>query len=109
MRWVIAVDYTWRKTWRDTEDGGSGCVLRGCPKCGGEMKTIAFINAGEVIRDILGHLGEPVDPPRMAPECGQPLREAVGEGCAVQTLPEICREITVDDGWKARGIFRGWW
>ena len=29
------------------------------PKCGGEMRIIAFITEGAVIREILGHLGEP--------------------------------------------------
>lgn len=27
-----------------------------CPKCGGDMRIIAFINEGPVIREILGHL-----------------------------------------------------
>ena len=30
-----------------------------CPKCGGAMKIIAFITEPVVIREILGHLGEP--------------------------------------------------
>ena len=49
-----------------------------CPKCGGEMKTgemkiIAFITVGTVIRQILGHLDEPTSPPRLMPARGPPL------------------------------------
>jgi len=51
-----------------------------CPKCGGTMKIIAFIDEGDVIREILTHLGEPVDPPRIAPARGPPLWEAAGQG-----------------------------
>ena len=46
-----------------------------CPKCGGEMRIIAFINGGPVIREILGHLGEPTSAPRIAPARGPPLWE----------------------------------
>ena len=56
-----------------------------CPKCGGTMKIIAFINAGETIREILTHLGEPVDPPRIAPARGPPLWEAA-DGQSDDTL-----------------------
>ena len=38
-----------------------------CPKCGGMMKIIAFIDEGDAIQEGLAHLGEPVDPPRIAP------------------------------------------
>lgn len=46
-----------------------------CPKCGGDMRIIAFINEGPVMRDILGHLGEPTSAPRLAPARGSPLWE----------------------------------
>ena len=46
-----------------------------CPKCGGEMRIIAFINDGPVIREILSHLGEPTSAPRIAPARGPPLWE----------------------------------
>ena len=62
-----------------------------CPKCGGMMKIIAFIDEGEVIREILTHLGEPVDPPRIAPAHGPPLWEAAGQcgdDLLIQPLPE---------------------
>ena len=62
-----------------------------CPKCGGTMKIIAFIDEGEAVREILAHLGEPVDPPCIAPAHGPPLWEAAGSGgddLLIQTLPE---------------------
>ena len=62
-----------------------------CPKCGGTMKIIAFIDEGDAVREILAHLGEPVDPPRIAPAHGPPLWEAAGSGgddLLIQPLPE---------------------
>jgi hypothetical protein len=44
-----------------------------CPRCGAEMRIIAIITAGPAVRDILGHLGEPTAPPRIAPAPGPPL------------------------------------
>ena len=49
-----------------------------CPKCGGEMKIIAFITEAMVIREILGHLGEPTSPPGLLPARGPPLWEMTG-------------------------------
>lgn len=65
-----------------------------CPKCGGTMKIIAFIDEGEAIREILTCLGEPVDPPRIAPARGPPLWEAAGQGgdtdaLLAQPMPEF--------------------
>jgi len=37
-----------------------------CPRCGGDMRVIAFITDGPSVRDILGHRGEPTAPPRIA-------------------------------------------
>jgi hypothetical protein len=34
-----------------------------CPACGGEIRLIAFITETGLIRKILPHLGEPVEPP----------------------------------------------
>ena len=62
-----------------------------CPKCGGMMKIIAFIDEGDAVREILAHLGEPVDPPRIAPARAPPLWEAAGQGgddFLIQPLPE---------------------
>jgi hypothetical protein len=46
-----------------------------CPRCGGEMRIIAFIIDGPVIREILSHLGEPTSAPRIAPARSPPLWE----------------------------------
>ncbi|MEK7737392.1 MAG: transposase [Pseudomonadota bacterium] len=51
-----------------------------CPKCGSEMRIIAFIIEAQVVREILTHLGEPTSPPRMAPARGPPLWEAAMTG-----------------------------
>jgi len=40
------------------------------------MRIIAFITDAPTVRDILGHLGEPTAPPRIAPARGPPLWEA---------------------------------
>jgi hypothetical protein len=61
-----------------------------CPKCGGEMRIIAFITEAIVIREILSHLGEPTSPPRLRPARGPPLWEMhVGGSDAIdpQALP----------------------
>ncbi len=55
------------------------------------MKIIAFVNEGATAREILSHLGEPVDPPRMAPARAPPRWEAAGQGSEdflVQPPPE---------------------
>ena len=46
-----------------------------CPQYGGDMRIIAFINEGLVIREILGHLGEPTSAPSLAPARGPALWE----------------------------------
>lgn len=46
-----------------------------CPKCGGEMRIIAFINEGPVIREILGRVGERTSAPIMTKARGPPLWE----------------------------------
>ena len=58
-----------------------------CPKCGGEMRIIAFINDGPGIREILGHLGEPTSAPRIAPARGPPLWEVPVAGQAKREAP----------------------
>lgn len=63
-----------------------------CPKCGGTMRIIAFIDDGEAIRKILQHLGEPTTPPPLAPARGPPLWEGAGQGDAdplAQPIPEF--------------------
>ena len=56
------------------------------------MKIIAFIDEGEAAREILAHLGEPVDPPRIAPAHRPPLWEAAGQdgdNLLIPPLPEF--------------------
>lgn len=55
------------------------------------MKIIAFIDEGEAVRKILAHLGEPADPPCIAPAHGPPLWVAAGSGgddLLIQPLPD---------------------
>ena len=54
---------------------------------------IAFIDEGEAIREIFTHVGEPDDPPRIAPARDPPLWEAAGQGgdadaLLAQPMPE---------------------
>ena len=51
-----------------------------CPRCGGEMRIIAFITEAAVIQAIPGHLGEPKQPPRLRPARGPPLWEMPDRG-----------------------------
>ncbi|MGB7988727.1 MAG: transposase [Candidatus Methylophosphatis roskildensis] len=51
-----------------------------CPKCGGELRIIAFVTEAVSVRQILAHLGEPTSPPRMAPARGPPLWEMTDAG-----------------------------
>jgi hypothetical protein len=43
-----------------------------CPRCGGELRLIAFITRPEAIGNILTHLGEPIIPPPLAPRARAP-------------------------------------
>jgi hypothetical protein len=49
-----------------------------CPMRGGEMRMIAFITEGPVIREMLDQPGEPSSPPRLAPARGPPLWDLSG-------------------------------
>ena len=46
-----------------------------CPRCGGELRIIAFITAALVVQKILAHLGEPTSAPRLAKARAPPLWE----------------------------------
>ncbi len=50
-----------------------------CPRCGADMRIIAFVTDGVSVRRILTHIGEPTDPPRIAPARGPPAQEAEAE------------------------------
>jgi len=43
-----------------------------CPHCGADMRIIAFVTDGVSVRRILNHIGEPAQPPRIAPARGPP-------------------------------------
>jgi hypothetical protein len=43
-----------------------------CPACGGDIRLIAFITDPAPIRKILEAIGEPLDPPPLAPARGPP-------------------------------------
>jgi hypothetical protein len=44
-----------------------------CPKCGGQMRLIAFITEGMQIKKILDHIGVDSEPPHISPARGPPL------------------------------------
>ena len=52
-----------------------------CPKCGGQMRLIAFITEGMQTRKILEHIGVDFEPPHIAPAREPPL----WCGCDAQT------------------------
>ena len=43
-----------------------------CPRCGAEMRIVAFITETAPIERILTHIGEPAEPPRISPARGPP-------------------------------------
>ena len=51
-----------------------------CPKCGAEMRIIAFITDAPAVRQILACLGEPTSAPPTAPARGPPLWEMPDAG-----------------------------
>ncbi len=46
-----------------------------CPHCGADMRIIAFVTDGVAVGRILKHIGEPAQPPRVAPARGPPAWE----------------------------------
>jgi hypothetical protein len=64
-----------------------------CPACGGDIRLIAFITEPGPIRQILTHLGEPLEPPPVSPARGPPtdwgeLVQAHDDREAVQVSPD---------------------
>ncbi|MEY3123987.1 MAG: hypothetical protein RLZZ573_507 [Pseudomonadota bacterium] len=59
-----------------------------CPICGGQMRIIAFITHRADIRQILDHIGEESEPPRITPARGPPLWDEcdaqAGEGSHIE-------------------------
>ena len=52
-----------------------------CPRCGGQMRLIAFITEGAQIRRILDHIGVDSEPPHVSPARRPPL----WDDCDAQT------------------------
>ncbi|MCP3878559.1 MAG: IS91 family transposase, partial [Sulfitobacter sp.] len=72
-----------------------------CPQCGADMRIIAFVTDGVSVRRILTHIGEPADPPRIAPARGPPAWEAEAEALQLvdtiaQPEPDFSFDQTVD-------------
>jgi len=64
-----------------------------CPACGGDIRLVAFITEPAPIRKILLHLGEPLEPPLLAPARGPPTSWAEpvqvhDDRDAIQASPE---------------------
>ena len=64
-----------------------------CPRCGGEIRLIAFITEPGPIRKILTHLGEHLEPPPVSPARGPPtdwveLVQAHDDRDAFQAAPD---------------------
>ena len=64
-----ARDWAWADLMRRVFD----LDVLACPRCGGRMTVIATIEAGEVMRTILRHLGLPTEPPSPLPARPPPV------------------------------------
>jgi hypothetical protein len=66
-----------------------------CDRCGARMKLRALVIAAASIQRLLRHLGEPVDPPVLAPARGPPffktraVRRKLGELGTTPARPEM--------------------
>ncbi len=95
-------------SWRG--GGGGGGPLE-CPRCGGDIRLIAFITEPGPIRKILTHLGEPLEPPPLSPARGPPTDwdelvpshddRAIFQG-RIDELPAI--DIHASDRCRTRGV-----
>ena len=54
-----------------------------CPNCGADMRIVAFITEAAPVERILTHIGEPAQPPPIAPARGPPLWEEEDSGAIV--------------------------
>ena len=64
---------TSRKSPGKAHGQGWGKLLLKCPKCSGDIRLIVLITEPGSIRKILTHLGEPLEPPPLAPARGPPI------------------------------------
>jgi hypothetical protein len=72
-----------------------------CPRCGGEMRIIAFVTEQDPIRRILRHIGEPDSAPVITPARGPPdfyleLDQSLAwDGDGTEPVPEFEYDQTV--------------
>ena len=64
-----------------------------CPNCGGDIRLISFITDSGPLRNILTHLGEPIQPTPLSPARGPStdsgeLAEAHDDGDIFQASPD---------------------
>ena len=59
-----------------------------CPICHAEMQIIAFVTDASTIQKILGHIGEPTQPPTISPARGPPLWETEIASVQVCSVPQ---------------------
>ena len=50
-----------------------------CPNCGADMRIISFVTEAAPVQRILAHIGEPNEPPPIAPARGPPAWDDVPE------------------------------
>ena len=67
-----------------------------CPKCGGQMRLIAFITHSADIRQILEHIGVDSEPPHISPARGPPLWEDCSDA---QTDDGVHIEPQIESDW----------
>ena len=88
-----------------------------CPKCGGQMRLIAFITEGMQVRRILDHIGVDSEPPHISPARGPPLWDdcdaQTDEGCTLSPIGiwqrnrhRTLRSISASVGERSRRRFR---
>ena len=67
-----------------------------CPRCGADLRIIAFITEAAVVRDILIPLGEPITPPTIAPARGPPLWAAMDDAASDAVPADILAPPALD-------------
>ena len=72
-----------------------------CPRCGGDIRLIAFITDPGPIRKLLAHLGEPFEPPPVSPARGPPtdwgeLVQVHDDRAIFQASPDELPDIDID-------------
>jgi hypothetical protein len=77
------------------------CLPLSCPRCGAEMRLIAFLTEPTVVKPILVHLGWPSEPPRVALPRDPPLDDLDQTPAFDPADPEPVRipaKLNVDSG-----------